>query len=434
LTFAADVLVIGAGMSGLAAAVKLHDAGLAVLVLEARDRIGGRVHTLDEKGSALPIELGAEFVHGDAPRVTALAREAGIPLVDVPRSHWRKRGNALEEARGFDGTLTSALDRIRRVLPPRGDLSFAQAIRAARVREPARSRALAYVEGFQAADPERISARSLVGEDLGTERARRVMPGYGALAQRLRERLPDGAVLANTIATAVRWKASRVEVAWRTSQGAEGKPLRARRVVVTVPLGVLPLLAFEPALPGKERAIAKLAMGNVVKIAFRFRDAFWEDPSLVRARRGEDVSRLGFLHDAELPVPTWWTARPLHVPALTAWAGGPRADRLLALDEETRTDRALESLASALGIAAEVPRKSLVGQRWHDWAADPFSRGAYSHPLVGGASAARALGKPVEGTIHFAGEATCPPPANGTVEGAIESGERAAREILSARS
>ena len=78
-----------------------------------------------------------------------------------------------------------------------------------------------------------------------------------------------------------------------------------------------------------------------------------------------------------------------------------------------------------------IPRNELVGLRWHDWASDPYARGAYSYPLVGGANAARELGRPVEKTLFFAGEATCPPPANGTVEGAIESGERVAKEILS---
>jgi monoamine oxidase len=115
---------------------------------------------------------------------------------------------------------------------------------------------------------------------------------------------------------------------------------------------------------------------------------------------------------------------------LIAWAGGPSAERLLRLGDEARIERALESLAGALGIAVQIPRRQLVGWRWHDWSRDPFARGAYSYPLVGGARAARALAKPLGRTLFFAGEATCPPPSNGTVEGAIESGERAAKEIL----
>jgi monoamine oxidase len=433
----ADVLVIGAGMAGLTAAVMLRERGLRVLVIEARDRIGGRVHTVRESLGPLPIELGAEFVHGDAPRTTRLAAEAPAALVDVPGSHWRRRRGRLEEDKSFKQTLTAALERAGTALRGGADRSFAQAMRDARVREPARTLALHYIEGFQASDPERISARALAGEDLGTERIRRALPGLDGLAQLLRDRLPQDALLTGKVARLVRWKRSEVEVSGRLGPNSRSWTLRASHAVISVPLGILqsnhgepPLLAFEPELEQKQRALARLAMGHVAKITFRFREAFWESNSVVRAAKGQDLACLGFMHEPGLAMPTWWTFRPLHMPLLTGWAGGPRAQRLLDLGESQRIDAALDSLAKALGIAPRIPRNELVGLRWHDWASDPFARGAYSYPLVGGARAARELGRPVERTLFFAGEATSPPPSNGTVEGAIESGERAARELL----
>jgi monoamine oxidase len=339
-------------MAGLAAAAKLRERGLQVLVIEARDRIGGRVHTVRESLGPLPLELGAEFVHGDAPRTTRLAVEAPAALVDVPGSHWIRRGGVLEEDDRFKQILTSALERAGKSLRGGADRSFAQALRDARVREPKRSLALHYIEGFQASDPERISARALTGEDLGTERIRRTLPGMDGLAQLLRDRLPQDALLTGKIARVVRWQRSEVEVSGRLGTASRSWTLRASRAVISVPLGVLqsnhgepPMLTFEPALPKKQRALALLAMGHVAKISFRFREAFWESKSVVRAAKGQDLACLGFVHAPGLPMPTWWTYRPLHMPLLTGWAGGPRAQRLLDLGESQRIDAALDSLA-----------------------------------------------------------------------------------------
>src|SRR6202008_4470499 len=144
------------GMAGLAAAVKLHEQGVKVLVVEARDRIGGRVHTVREGTEPLRFELGAEFVHGDAPRISALVREARLPLLDVARSHWRRRRGGLEEDEGFERKLSATFERVGHIVRARGERSFGQALMEARVRDPARSQALAYVEGFPAADTDRL--------------------------------------------------------------------------------------------------------------------------------------------------------------------------------------------------------------------------------------------------------------------------------------
>jgi monoamine oxidase len=163
-----------------------------------------------------------------------------------------------------------------------------------------------------------------------------------------------------------------------------------------------------------------LEMGNVLRLVLQFREAPW-GPGL------------GFLHVPGAVLPTWWTAAPVRAPMIVAWAGGPSAERLLRHDRQELAAVALDVLAPAIGVERERLGDLLVEAYHHDWSADPFARGAYSYALVGGADAFTALGQPVEGTLVAAGEATAGDGENGTVQGAIASGERAARAILAAR-
>jgi monoamine oxidase len=443
----ADVLVIGAGVAGLAAAADLSRAGLDVRVLEARDRIGGRVWTLRDPRAPIAIELGAEFVHGDAEAITRLAHDAELALVEAADDHWTHRGAKLVRA-DFGEALAKALKRA-----PSGiarDRPFAEVLAKSRLDPFQRSLALEYVQGFQASDAERISARALKGEDIGTERARRVLSGYDGIAEELGARIPSGALALGAIVTRVSWKRELALVESRRSSGERLEPHRAPRVVVTLPLGVLQAapedggVRFEPAIderahaPGakahqpapKARALGALAMGNVVKLSFRFDRAFWQDAPRVRRTKGLDAEKLAFLHAPGDDVPTWWTQAPVHVPMLTAWAGGPAADALLELGAAERIDRALDALSRLLALPRTTVKEHLVASHEHDWTHDPFARGAYAHPLVGGANASRELGRPIDDTLFFAGEATAPMPDTGTVTGAIESGRRAAREVI----
>jgi monoamine oxidase len=421
----ADVLVLGAGLAGLTAASELTQRGASVRVIEARARVGGRAWTLRDPGAPIPIELGAELVHGDAPLTQALARDAGLVLVEGSSTHWRRVRGVVRESAELERALSTAFPKCARIVRRYGDRSFAQALEEARVREPARSLALAYVEGFQAAHADRISARSTTGDELGLEGVRRILSGHDRLVDALRARLPRGAIHLGTIATEIRWKQREVAIACTTARGAR-TTFRAQRVVVAVPLGVLQArddhaLRFSPPLTSETRALEHVAMGNVVKIVLRFREPFWEDSK----RRN-----VAFLHAIDREFPTWWTQHPVRVPLWTGWAGGSRADAPARANEAQIVDVAVKSLASALGLARARVARHLIASWRHDWIADPFSRGAYSYPLVGGANASRALAQPVDRTIFFAGEATCAPPANGTVEGAIASGRRAARQVL----
>ena len=150
-----------------------------------------------------------------------------------------------------------------------------------------------------------------------------------------------------------------------------------------------------------------------------FRKKFWED-------RFKDLS---FVFTDDEQFPTWWASHPLSFPMLTGWAAGGYARKLSGLAHDQVIECALQSLERIFGMSGQELRQHFATGYTHDWQADPFSQGAYSYAVVGGSDAPRELAAPVSGTLFFAGEATDPDGHNGTVQGAIASGKRAAREI-----
>ena len=300
------------------------------------------------------------------------------------------------------------------------DRSFAEFVRAQRGLPPrVKEMALQFVEGFNASHADRISAlamRSADDEQVGPGGYKqfRIANGYDAVVEWLRAGLdPERATLyLGTEVTEVEWK--RGDVAVRTARGEE---LRASSAIITLPAGVLKApdgVRFTPGLAETRKALARIEVGHVVKIVFRFRERFWDD--------------FNFVHSDDEWVPTFWSSMPVRAPLLTAWAGGHSADRLLAEGEEARIARALDAISRTFGVPRRRLSSLLDGTHLHDWQADPFSRGAYSYAGVGGSRAHAALAKPVADTLFLAGEATSG--QTGTVAGAIESGRRAARRIL----
>ena len=439
-----DVVIIGAGAAGLAAAAELTGADqLSVLVLEARDRIGGRIWTHREPGVAVPIELGAEFIHGRPEATLSRLAQAGLPAIDAPEEHWMRRSGRLQ--RMDDALFRQIRDSLKRAgVLRRKDEPFADFLaRAGRhgLSEEGRRFARMMVEGFDAADPQRVSAHSIAEEwkKGGATDSDQFRPsgGYGSLMDSLVCRLDGSPVRLRlaSIVKAVRWQRGLVEV----TGDFLGNPftVSAARAIITLPLGVLQLaddspgaVRFEPGLESKHEALLGLASCPVIKVVLRFRSAFWE--SLADGR----CSNVSFFHSADAPFPTYWTALPMRVPLITAWAGGPKAERLAALSHDALFRKAVEGLRSTLGIGALRSRKARTEQQlegaWlHDWQSDPFARGAYSYVVSGGESARKLLARPLDSTLFFAGEATDVAGEAGTVAGALQSGQRAARKILS---
>ena len=399
----ADVIVVGAGAAGLAAAAELTRAGRSVLVVEARDRIGGRCETHRIPGLPVPVELGAEFIHGRPQATMALLKKAGTTAVDSTRTQLLLFKGKLQTQNLF----TQAQRVAQRKLPGK-DVSFATFLKRQRFPVLTRTLATMMVQGFDAADPRVASAREILeewsGEGLGLSQPR-AWGGYGPLLQSIIT--GEFQVQLQTVVRAVRWKRGSVEL--RGTFRGKSWSAWAPRAIITVPIGVLPSLIKE-----KNAALRKLESGPVVRVALAFKEAFWE-------KRHPGVA---FFHSPEAPFPTFWTPLPMHAPLLTCWAGGPKAARMTGSSEKSLLRQALASVRSVMPDAEE-PRAYLL----HDWHADPFARGAYSYVRVGGTGAREELAAPLEDTLYFAGEAT-DVEQSGTVGGALASGMRAAKEIL----
>jgi len=433
-----DVIVVGAGASGMAAAADLTRHGMRVLLLEARDECGGRVLTRVDPNTGHSVELGAEFIHGKPAEIWELLASQPVPVYEGEGDDWCSEQGRLDECNFFEDVerLLKKMDDCRNP-----DRSFNDFLRecGGNVSDQVRRRALQYVSGFNAADPARISVQSLVHQSEAEDaidgmRAFRVREGYQPLiCSLLRESKSSLLELrTSTVVRSVRWRRGHVEV---DAENASSH-FEAPRVLITIPLGVLQAepgspgaIAFDPPLAAKREPLSQLVMGEVIRVTISFAGRFWDQ--LPAANR--TLSGMHFLFSDHPTFPTWWTHSPDRAPILTGWAPAASAQRLAGLPETEIVEQALTALAEVLPIAREAIDLEVRSAFVHDWQSDPFARGAYSYVCVGGADAPRRLGEPLENTLFFAGEATDVTGNIGTVHGAIASGRRASREILAAR-
>jgi monoamine oxidase len=430
-----DVIIIGAGAAGLTCARELLAGGQDVLLLEARDRIGGRIWTQSSESSDSPVELGAEFVHGLSPEIIGRATLQGLSFYEVADAHLSLDRGQLRESPNFWDEIGAVMRRLRKKRSR--DQSFADFLETASgIRGRQRADVISYVEGFQAADTHLISERNLAESEQGgtedDEKTFRLTHGYGPFVDQLlpfeeRQRI----LRLSTLVKEIRWKKGEVEVFSRSAGGTTVTD-RARRVVCTLPIGVLradadapAALSFSPEPRGYRDLLASVQMGAVVRMTLEFRSRFWED----RVPHG----KVGFLHFSEAEFfPTWWTQLPLLSTALVAWQGGPRAAELARKSSDEQVGLALATLSRILRMPIGRLESELRRPFLHNWVTDPLSYGAYSYVSVGGADHCRRWGRPFAKTIYFAGEGTWNGRARGTVHGAILSGLRTARQILNA--
>jgi monoamine oxidase len=240
----------------------------------------------------------------------------------------------------------------------------------------------------------------------------------------------------NAVISEIRWRRSKVEIIGADEKGRH--IFTASRAIITLPIGILQMppeavgsVRFTPDISEVRKAAAQLGSGPIVKAVMKFRDAFWESKSTARKARSDSALRDAvFLHNPETAFPTWWTSRPLRLPVLTAWAGGPKALALTGLSTDDLQHAALKSLADLMGQRPATLKALLERFHVYDWAADSYARGAYSYVTVGGRQARKRLAKPIENTLFFAGEATDISGQASTVAGALASGQRAAKELL----
>ena len=413
-----SALIIGAGMAGLAATQYLAAAGVKVRILEARERLGGRIFTLHHPKLPIPIELGAEFIHGKPDEIWKIVRAENLVIGPLDGDNWCADNHVLKKCNDFWPRWNEVAGELRK---RKGypDTSFTEFLQKLSFDEKTKQCALEFVEGFNAAPAERISLQHLRLSQKESDRISgdipyRLVAGYDRIVESL-SRFDQGTVdvRLNTVVDEIEWQPGRVRA----------NEHQADCAIITLPLGVLhaQTVLFHPDLPDKRAAAQELVMGQVVKVVLCFKSAFWEE-------RG--VGNLSFLHARGEKFPTWWTTRPVAAPILAGWSGGPPAEALSVKNDQAILDAALESLANALKIHPSNLEARLQAAFVYNWQADPFSLGAYSFVPKGAITAPSRLAVPVADTLFFAGEATNTDGRSATVHGAIATGYRAAGELL----
>ncbi|MGA4543026.1 flavin monoamine oxidase family protein [Uniformispora flossi] len=427
-----DTIVVGAGISGITAARLLHDAGRRVVVLEARDRIGGRMWTDREAGFS--VDRGASWIHGIngnplAHLVDALGIETreftvgsfqagGRPIADYDASRQRLDDEATRQWIADVAAADEALLRTAAAAAPGESYATAtdrtltetgwEAERVERLRAFYRHR----TEEQCGAEIEQVDAHGLDEDAIDGDEV--IFPGgYDVVPRTLAQGLD---VRLETAVTAVTRTGDGVRV--ETADAS----FEARHVIVTVPLGVLKAgaITFTPALPEAVAGpIARLGMGVFNKVFLQFPERFWPDGVYAIRQHG----RPG------VPWHSWYDVSAVSgTPMLLTFAGGAWAREIEQKTDDEIVASVVGSLRGIYGDAVPEPTAHWITR----WGSDPLALGSYSYIAAGSSHRDHdALGEPVDGVLHFAGEATWgTSPA--TVDGAFQSGHRVAERILGA--
>jgi monoamine oxidase len=403
-----DVAIIGAGAAGLGAARALENSGLSIIVLEARDRVGGRGHTI-MAAPDITFDLGCGWLHSaDENSFVKIAERLNFEI-DRTRPPWREQsfdtGFPLKERLDFIGALDAFYDRAEEAAKSDRDSAASAHLEPGNRWNPMINAISTYVNGCELDSVSILDMDAY--EDTGINW--RVRRGYGALMAAYGELCP---LALNTQVTLIDHSRKRVRI--ETSQGT----LTAGKVIVTVPTNLIAdeAIRFHPALPAKVEAARGLPLGlaDKVMLALEEPDALPKDGNL----RGATMrTEMGSFH-----------LRPFGQPCIEGFFGGRFAQALEDAGDGALAAEAIDEIVALLGSDFRRKLKPLAESRW---AHDPFARGSYSHALPGHAGARAVLAAPVDGRLFFAGEATSPNFFS-TAHGARDSGERAAREVFAA--
>ena len=404
-----DVAIIGAGAAGLGAARALENSGLSVIALEARDRVGGRGHTI-MAAPDITFDVGCGWLHSaDKNSFVEIAARLNFEI-DKTRPPWREQGfDAVfppKERADFIKALDAFYDRAEEAAKGGHDGAANTCLEPGNRWNPMIDAISTYVNGSEL---DRVSISDMDAYE-DTEINWRVRRGYGALMAAYGVPCP---LALNTQVTLIDHSGQRVRI--ETSQGT----LRAGKVIVTVPTNLIAdeSIRFHPALPAKVDAARGLPLGlaDKVTLALDQPQALPQDGNL----RGATMrTAMGAFH-----------LRPFGQACIEGFFGGRFAQQLEDAGNGALAAQAIDEIVALLGSDFRRRLKPLAESRW---AHDPFARGSYSHALPGHAGKRAVLASPVDGRLFFAGEATSPNFFS-TAHGARDSGQRAAGEVLRSR-
>jgi len=434
----ADILIIGAGATGLMAGKILTGAGKKVILLEARDRCGGRIHTVNQTASPENIELGAEFIHGDLPVTLNLLKEAGITYRPAHGETWQYKGGRFDNEGRFMENWEPLMEKLKTIGKDISINGFLDKEFAGDEYNGLKNAVRQFAAGYDSADPDKASTFALRNEWLNEEddAQYRVNGGYGSMVDFLEDKIirTGGHIFLNSIVTKINWEPGCVKVIV-----GNGTIYQAGKILIALPLGVLQAdkdqpgaIIIDPPIPAQLDAINKMGFGAIIKILLEFDESFWVD-NQTEAAAGKNLRNMSFLL-SDQEIPTWWTQAPQHSPVLTGWLGGPAAAAKKDVPDDEILQQALQSLSIIFSWDIEELKSRLVASRVMNWTSEPFTRGSYAYDTVNAAMFREILNNPVDNTLFFAGEYLYEGPAMGTVEAALTSGEEVAKTIINTQS
>ncbi|MDR3681943.1 MAG: NAD(P)/FAD-dependent oxidoreductase [Flavipsychrobacter sp.] len=428
-----DIIIAGAGAAGLMAAMQLARAGKKVTVLEANNRLGGRIHTLYNVPGTDYIELGAEFIHGDLEVTLAALKEANINYRPSGGETWHAADGTIKKEDFFLPGWQLFEERLKSLEEDMSINAFLEEQFKGNEYEDLKTSVRRYAAGYDTADPNRASALALrkewIEDDEGDQH--KVNGGYMSLIQYMADEIEKhgGTILTDNTVKDVEWSEGGVTVIT-----ADHKEYGAAKCIIALPLGVLQAgynaqcgIRFIPALPDHMAALQSMGMGSVIKILFVFKEPIWQNKDIVKNVDGNN-KKMGFIFSDE-QVPTWWTQSPDRSKILTGWLGGPNAAQYKNSSDEELIVIAKRSLAAIFNITVESLEDYLLITKAANWPADPHILGAYSYATIATHDALQLLNKPVAQTLYFAGEAYFTDTVVGTVDAALASGKQVAEVI-----
>ena len=430
-----DILIIGAGATGLMAAYQLSAADKKVIVLEARNRTGGRIHTISHESFFKHAELGAEFVHGDLPVTLDLLKEAGIAYSPADGDMVRYAKGKFVEGEGFIENWDLLLEKLNGLEQDITIAEFLQTHFHSDEFSTMRDGVIRFVSGYDTADPVKASAFALRNEwnNEDNDAQHRLDDGYCSMINYLANKVKEhgNVIYLNSVVSQIDWKLDDVTVTTMV-----GETYRAKKAIIALPLGVLQAdkkdkgtIEFHPHIKEQLQAINNMGFGAIIKFLLEFKSAFWES-SQTKKLAGKSLQDMAFLVSDE-NIPTWWTQHPRHSTLFTGWLGGARAEEKKDNTVEELLQQALQSLSNIFKIDIDELKANLIASNIINWTADPFTRGSYSYDAVASPVARKILMEGVDDTLFFAGEYLYDGPAMGTVEAALTSGQNVAKKILS---
>ena len=419
------IIIVGGGAAGLMAAYELSKQNkYKIIVLEAAERLGGRMHTYTDDLFSMPVELGAEFVHGDLPLTLSLLKQAEINYYKINGNmSYVEKGLFIKEKDEdkYWNDVMKQMKALKKDMPLSEFLiSFFNDDKYEKTRQSVKG----FAEGFDLADVSKASTCSLYNEWIHEEDAQyRIDGGYIQLINYLVSecKKSDCIFLTDCCVKKINWSKGEVNVLTMCSRFFKGD-----KIIIAVPLSVLQVdkndmnyIEFAPEINHHLNAAKNIGFGAVIKIIIEFNEVFWQS-------KKKDVC---FIQTNE-KISFWWTQLPNEKAILTGWLGGPKALELKDVTDEELIAISLQSLSSAFNINIDKLKEKVKAQQVLNWANIKHIHGGYSYNLVGSMEAKKLLQQPINETIFFAGEAIYEGKSEGTVEAALISGKQAVSRLM----